>query len=251
MLIKRKNINNLNSIKHQKKRDANWMPKNKRIKQCLLVVFFLVVFSNIISAQYLPHQTDTSFNLIQTCNNCTYCNLTRIEYPDTSSVYLNKEMTQLGTDYTYTILAGNFSSLGTYIMHGVCGNTLESQVWGIPREITETGEQFDTNQSIMLLGMFGLVALFFAIGISFGNRKWKIKTFFFMVSLLMGVIFLNSIRIIIGSSSGLQKMGQVSLILGIIVLLVMFLIFFIYYTVEVFHYFKNKRSMKWEVSDRL
>ena len=96
-----------------------------------------------------------------------------------------------------------------------------------------------------ILGL-GLVALAFG----FSKEKWKIRTFFFMCALFMGLIVFNSLRVTSGGSSTLSSMADVGLILGIVVLSFMFLYILIYYTIEVFKYFKNKRSMKWEVSQQ-
>jgi hypothetical protein len=100
----------------------------------------------------------------------------------------------------------------------------------------------------MLLGIFALMALFFGIGFTFKEEKWKLRSFFFMCSMLMGVILLNSIRIIIGTSTSLSSMGSMALILGIVILSVMFLYTMINYTIEVFHYFREKKEMKWRIS---
>ena len=199
-----------------------------------------------ISASSLgTFQKGECIELYQFCDDCTYVNLTSITFPNSSLAYFNTQMTKTNSNFNYTFC--DTSTRGDY-SYTVCGdkggsNTCEN----IEFSITEGGDNFDLPQAIMVLAQFGLVALFFGIGLTFKKEKWKLRTFFFIIALLMGVIFLNSIRIIIGTSTNLSKMGNVSLILGIVVLLFMFLYLFINALIEVFYYFKNKQNMKWEI----
>jgi len=174
------------------------------------------------------------------------CTITSVLYPNSSEALGLVDMTKSGNQYNYTF--DKTSVLGQYIVNGYCTDTTGDAVWSYDFMVTSTGESFSTSQGYLIIGQLGLVALFLVIGLTFDKAKWKLRSLFFMASLLMGVITLNSIRVISGVSSSLSSMGNIGLILGIIILIFMFLYMFIYYLIEVFSYFKSKREMKWQLN---
>jgi hypothetical protein len=155
-------------------------------------------------------------------------------------------MTKTGT--VYSLAFCNTQIIGEYIVDGVSDVDAEPTVWSYNFFVTETGDNLQQNQGQMVLAQLGMIALFLAMGFSFSKEKWKVRSLFFMAALLMGIITLNSIRVIASASTSLSQMGNTGLILGIFVLSFMFLYILIYYSVEVFKYFKEKRRMRWEVS---
>ncbi len=219
------------------------------MKKILLTLILGIFLISLVSATSIgTFKQDNCISLHQICDNCTYVNLTSIKYPNSTIQNINQLMTKIGVDYNYTFCST--SALG-YYFYNVCGDKDEVLTCeNIEFAITEGGDNFNLAQAIILLGQFGLLALFFGIGMTFKKEKWKLRTFFFIVSLLMGVIFLNSIRIIIGTSSSLATMGSSGLILGIVVLTFMFLYLFIHALIEVFQYFKARKNMKWEISSQ-
>jgi hypothetical protein len=155
-------------------------------------------------------------------------------------------MVQTGSLYSLNYC--NTQIIGEYIVDGISDVDSSPTVWSYNFFITETGDNLQQNQGQMVLAQLGMIALFLAVGFSFSKEKWKVRSLFFMASLLMGIITLNSIRVIASASTSLSQMGNIGLILGIFVLSFMFLYILIYYSVEVFKYFKEKRRMRWEVS---
>lgn len=150
-------------------------------------------------------------------------------------------------DYSFNLTRGNFSSAENIYYFIRCNS---SSLGGFAESIlyiTDSGINSNSFNSFNIWGLFGIAVLLFIIGLTFKPEQWKVKTFFFITSLLMGIIFLNTIRLVIGSSSELVSMGNIGLILGIIVLSFMLLYMLINYTIEVFHYFKEKGRMKWSV----
>jgi len=115
-------------------------------------------------------------------------------------------------------------------------------------EVSSNGENNDGgNKGYIILGQLGIIGLLLVIGLSFDKTKWKIRTSFFMFALLLGAITLNSVRLLSGSSTTLNSMGNIGLILGIIILLFMFLFLLINFLIELFLYFKKKNLNKWEM----
>jgi hypothetical protein len=59
-----------------------------------------------------PFSQGSQIELKQICDTCSYVTLSSISYPDSSSVYVNENMTKSGTDYNYSFI--NTSIVGTY-----------------------------------------------------------------------------------------------------------------------------------------
>ncbi len=222
---------------------------NKKILILVFVGLFLIGFISATEQGLGTVKRGVCISLRQTYANSTWQNISTVLYPETRLPLLQGEygMTKSGISFNYTLCTTNDYPLGQYIVEGHGDKDGVDESWSYDFYLTEGGEQFSTPQAVMLLGIFGMVGLFFGIGLTFKKEKWKLRSFFFICALLMGVIFLNSIRIIIGTSTNLAKMGSVGLILGIVILLFMFLYSFIHYTLEAFKYFKEKRRMKWNI----
>jgi hypothetical protein len=87
-----------------------------------------------------------------------------------------------------------------------------------------------------------------AIGFSFSKEKWKIRSFFFSLALIVNVIMLNSLRAFTQTSAILESMVTSGFILGVIAVSFMMIYLLIFYTIELITKMKNKREMKWSVS---
>lgn len=102
--------------------------------------------------------------LIQTCANCTFVNITKIYYPQSngSSLNLNVGMTAFANTYNYTFCDNNY--LGTY-MYSTIGNPDGSSGQGnVCYKVTPSGTIFTNELSIPLflpMGLMLLLALFF------------------------------------------------------------------------------------------
>ena len=130
----------------------------------------------------------------QTCNNCTYCNFTRVKYPNKTVFLSNIESTQDGTYYNYTILGKYNSELGEYEYCYDCGNAVEKETGCLYYLITPTGRSFNTGQVLGGLGIFvGVLATAFAfmfIGSKLGKEDKTLPIgFFFMVMAIFLVIY--------------------------------------------------------------
>ena len=205
----------------------------------ILILMFSLVLASAQVESFGRAEQNQQITLIQTYN-ATQCNITSITSPDFSESGQGL-MTKSGNKFSLILNSGNTTQLGEYKVCGDC----DSSVWCASYEVTTSGEKFDITQSFGLIGQLVLIALFASLGFAFAKEKWKIRTFFFMMSIIMGVITLNSIRIIMGSSNSLSSMGNSGLILGIVVLSFMILYVLIYATKEVFGYFKQKKEARW------
>jgi len=227
-----------NNEKGKYKYDEDWSIMNK------LTIFLALAFISLAfaSANLGTFQQSSCVNIVTNLN-VSSVTLDGVTGP-TSIVYIiNTPMQKQGNYFNYSFC--NTSNIGTYT-YGYTDSATNS--YSNSFDITGTGDGSDTNQGYMILALIGVMAIFTAIGFSFSKDKWKIRTFFFMAALSMGIVLLNSLRIIAGTSSKLNQMANIGLIVGITILSFMFLYMLIFYTIETFKYFKEKRRMRWEVS---
>ena len=222
----------------------------------IIIMLFIVTligltFSFVSSEGYLPQEQNKNYTLIVSSNNATSCNLSYITYPDNNIKIFNLPMTKDKQTFYLTISKSNYTQLGT-ICHGIiCTDGIQIETGTDCKDITTTGDVFSNSQSIMIIGQLGLIALFIALGFSFEKSKWKLRSFFFILALIMGIITLNSIRIIAGNSESLTSMGNSGLIIGIVILIFAVVWMLINYTIEVFGYFKRKKLNRWETNEQI
>lgn len=229
--------------------------KSDSLKPLLLALTILLVGAltlNLVTG-YVAHNNElfgtfrqnSDINLVQN-SNASSCNITSVLYPDSTFVIQDIVMTQRGTEFNYTLSSAYSSELGGYTINGDC----DGEVWTYKIRITPTGEELGLLQGLIPLAQFGVMFLFFAIGMAFPKEKWKLRTAFFVFSLFMAVITLNSAKVIASQSASLGTMGTLGLILGIVVISFMVVYMLVYYTLEVFNYFKKKKQMRWEIPSR-
>ena len=225
-----------------------------RMKNSKKSVLFVLAFAMVLVMQFASANTlesygtkkvNEQFTFCQVCADSTYITLSSIETPN-STISLNANMTSTGSGefcYNYTP-----NQLGRYDFRGIsdgCEKTFATYI-----EVTTRGEQYNNSQQGLIIAQGIFIALFVALGFSFSKDKWKIRGFFFMMALLVGVLMLNSIRILAGSSATLDSMVNIGLIVGMISVSFMAIYLLIIYTIELFKSIKSKKEAKWEVSDR-
>jgi len=240
----------LNNSSKRRKSIVNKLNKTDSSLLIILVVsLFLFSFTSVdATTQNIgTFQKDSCVTLKQTCANCTYINVSTVTYPNSSIISLNKVMTNSNNVYYYTFC--NTTLLGEY-QYDTFGNPDGIKATGsVSFFITQTGEQFDMSQSIIIVALLGIMGLFLVLGFTFSQEKWKVRSLFFISALIVGVIILNSIRVVMGSSNSLSSMGSSGLYVGLILAMFMMAYIMIYATIEVFRYFKEKRKMRWAVGE--
>jgi hypothetical protein len=238
---KSKHINNKKGLNTKSKINM------KKIFLTLILSIFLIGLGSSTLESLGTFKQNQEILINQVCDDATWINISSITFPNSTSAVSNIPMISLGNGrfgYNFTQTA----SLGKYDVLGVSDGTCED-TFSYYFKVTEGGDEFGTPQTIILIGQFCLIVMFLVIGFSFKPEKWKLRTFFFIFALFMGVLLLNSMRIIVGTSTNLALMGTIGLITGIIVLSFMFLYLLINYTIEVFHYFKERSRMRWSIGE--
>jgi len=216
-----------------------------------LLFLGILSISFVLASQSLgTFPKDSTINLVQSCVNSTYSNITRVTYPGTStnsSFAIEGEtiMTGLISD-TFNYSFSLTSEIGNYIVYGHCDEDGIKTAWVYDFEITSTGEQVSLSNSIIVIVFLILAAVFLVLGYSFSKEHWILKTFFNFCAVGMGILAMNSAKIIASESSGLGKMGTAGLTLMIIVLGIFFIYMFIYSFIEIIKALREKRGVRWD-----
>lgn len=108
----------------------------------LLLALAFLLFLPMVNAEMQSLGTfkqNSCVNLIQTCDNCTYVNITSIKYPNSSSALGLSAMTKSGTLYNYSFCST--SVIGNYIVSGIGDLDGELTSWNYDFNINGLGEE--------------------------------------------------------------------------------------------------------------
>ena len=166
-----------------------------------LTIFFLIaiLIFPLASAETTlgTFKQNDCVRLLQACADCTYVNITSVNYPNSTQALGHVPMTKIGTEFNYTFCST--SSLGTYIVNGVGNEAGIDTVWAYDFAVTVSGYELTTAQGILyIIGIAGLtgmlvLCLFGAIVIPYGhgrNEEGKVVSINDMKYLKIVCIFL-------------------------------------------------------------
>jgi len=214
------------------------------------VVYLLLVImlaSSVIGAQQSlgVFQTGAEVTLVQSCDDSTYSNISKITFPN-STLAINTEtvMTPDGGD-TYSLSFTDTVPLGSYLVYGHCDESGTDTVWVYDFEITYSGKKVSLSNTIIIFALLGLAAIFLTISFLFKENYWMLEAFFQFLSVLAGLIAVNSARIVASESNSLGAMGEMGILLMIAVLLIFFLWIFVKAFKEIIKIFKDKGDLRW------
>jgi len=153
--------------------------------------------------------------LYQTCNNCTTCNFTRLSSPDDRTLLSNMEATKDGTYYSFNVLGGNTTELGTYTYCYSCGNSAESRVGCIDVPVTPSGRNGSSNIAFTILLIIIIYAITF---ISFFGRNMILSILTGMIMTTFGVWIIRN-GIVIYRDNLTNYFGYVTIAIGALIAL--------------------------------
>lgn len=162
----------------------------------LLSLFFLLVIPIAIADTPLfgTFKKNTSINLIQTCSNCTFNNITSILYPNGSVMLSNLSMTKDGTNYNYTIHYNFSQTSGRYLVNGFGDLDGVNTVWVYDYEINPQGipqSQERTRAVSNAVYFLFFIGVLLFIGFLFVKESVPIKWTFFLISMMFFLQSLN------------------------------------------------------------
>jgi len=114
--------------------------------------------------------------LYQYCDDCTYVNLTVVQYPDGTIGNINTAMTKNDVDYNYTFCSTGNLGIHYYTVKGDKGGEVSTERMSF--EITTTGRIAEVKIAIFML-LISLVAFIFAL---YSNN--------YAIGFISGVLFL-------------------------------------------------------------
>jgi len=214
------------------------------MKKLLILMLAIILVLPLINASLGTFKQNDCI-MIRVLANCSAVNLTEVSNNNITYV-INSPMTNLGGQtFNYSFCNTSLISTYSYSWDNPCVDCSENNC-GNDFEITFTGEKVSLSNIIIVIVFLALIILFFILGYSFEKEKWILKTSFYILSLILGLLALNSARIIASESSGLLKMGTSGIILMISMILFFFLYIFIYWTINTFKSIKQKKDSRWD-----
>jgi len=156
-----------------------------------LILFLFVVLISITSAQSNiekvgVYRQGQDIQIVQTCSDCTYVTLEKIQLGDKVILNINENMTKDGTVYNWTLDSQYTTSLGEYLVFGFGDTTPSTFVFAFT--VTPSGSLFDNALSIPLFlpMLLMLLIAFFFFFLTHYIKKDEYKFTF----LILGGIFL-------------------------------------------------------------
>lgn len=151
------------------------------VKRMNLIIFSLLIILsvNFISAVSIDDvEIGQDVRIYQTCNNCTYCNITQVKNPNGTILLSNEEFIEDPSTYYSKILDGaNTTTIGTYTYCYDCGNPQQSQTGCIDFEVTPDGFSTDLSKAwvniFILLFFIGLIATTYFLVKKIDFKKWN------------------------------------------------------------------------------
>ena len=214
------------------------------MKKQILFVMLSILMISLVQAE----KVNTNININVQCSNSTYSNITSIIHKTNSEYILKGEygMTKSGTNYNYTLSSTLNDEIGILEVNYHCDVNGVDTTAGYFIDITSTGQQVSLSNIIIVIAFLFIAGILFLLGYTFGKDQFILKSAFYLFSLIMLLISLNSGRIIASESTGLDTMSIGALILLISVIAFFFLYIFIMWTVNTFKLFKTKKEMRWK-----
>ena len=129
-----------------------------------LLIFLALAIAPLVSAADIGIlKKDTTIQLFQSCDACTYVNLSSVKLPNGTIQIYNEAMTKSGTTYTYDFSSTDLQGDYNYEVCGDKDGTLTCEVIGF--SINYNGEETSVSQGIIYAVLLGLLVLLFFISL--------------------------------------------------------------------------------------
>jgi len=149
-----------------KKEQVDVMKKGTIVILLICTLIFSITLVQAIEIK--PVKQGETALLYQTCNNCTYCNITSVRNEEGNLLLSNREFEADGTDYSINLTGGNTTTLGEYTYCYDCGNSVDSETGCINFNVTPSGRDGNDNIALFIILLVMIYAVAF---ISFFGRN--------------------------------------------------------------------------------
>lgn len=183
-----------------------------------IILFFAVMFSlTLVQAIEIEPGTQGQDKLLyQTCNNCTFCNITSVINENGDVLLSNVEFDQDGTYYSFVLGAGNTTTLGKYSYFYNCGNTEDSQTGKIDFKVTPSGRDGNENIALFII----LIVIIYAVTLlSFFGRNIPLSILTGMLLTFFGVYIINN-GVVIYRDNLTNYFGYVTIAIGAMIAII-------------------------------
>lgn len=219
------------------------------LKVIPFLMLFLLVLPLATATQdfFGTRKIGECINLPQTCSPCTYENITGIEYPNGTFIIItgNQSMQKIGTiNYNYTYCFPDL--IGDYWIYGHDDETGIDQEWEYKLTLTYNGEQVSLSNIILPVVFLIMSGLLLVVGFVFSSEHWLLRSFFNFTAIGMGLLAINSGKIIANESANLGKMGTVGITIMITILAIFFIYMFVYTFIEIIKALREKKGVRWK-----
>ena len=191
--------------------------KNKKLNKIYFLTAFLIsiIFLQLTFVSAVTNlgvfKQNECIELIQTCSDCTYVNISSVLYPNSTQALGQVAMTKLGTTYNYSFC--KTSLLGKYIVNGYGDDAGVVSVWAYDLEVTTTGNNIN-NTIPLFLALGGFIILVIAFAFKNNYLGFMAGVLFIMLGLYTTIYGLGAI-----SDFYTQSIGYVTLGMGLFIFL--------------------------------
>lgn len=140
------------------------LTSRKVMNKLVFLLFIVALLPFVVGEQQTlgTFKTGTCVELLQTCSNCTYVNITSVNYPNSTQALGETPMGKFGTYYNSSFCSTQ--PLGYYVVSGVGDLNGADQVWIYNFQITPAGGP-ENNTTVfvttLILAILLLVIAFF------------------------------------------------------------------------------------------
>lgn len=161
----------------------------RKLLLALTLAFFLISFAYAEQQSLGTFKRGDCVNLIQTCANCSYVNISSVTYPNSTRAVGQVSMDASGTVYNYTTCKNN--ATGKYIVNGYGDPDGILEVWVYDYYVTENGQEAPEGiTKIFFIILFLIIISFATFSIINCIAHWvSLDCDIFDAGMAMGIYF--------------------------------------------------------------
>ena len=178
---------------------------NKIRSMYFISILLLCILLISVDAQTIKQ--NKNIMLIQTCNNCTFCNVTKIVNPSGIEILNNVQMSKDGTSYNYTLNYSYTNAIGSYEWYYDCGNAYERATGMLTFDVNPTG--YNNNLIFFYIVLFVIPWGLFLLGLWKKDMTFAIlgTIGFYLVSLYLFIFGIDGVRDWLSNGLALIHLG--------------------------------------------